>query len=120
MKKIFTLTGGLFFCIMAGIAQPQLLKNINTGTSDPFSGSFPKKGIQLNGVYYFPATDYNGNELWKTNGTGAGTALIKDLASIFDRQDANPHLFDTVGGKLYFFTGSLFPEAVSIPINMIR
>jgi ELWxxDGT repeat protein len=108
MKRIFTLLTGFSLCAAAMAQVPQLLKNINPTTVDVYSGSFPKKGIELNGTYYFPATDYNGNELWKTNGTAAGTSLIKDLASIFERQDANPHLFDTIGGNLYFFTGTGF------------
>lgn len=103
MKKIFTLIAVLCFSIATHAQTPQLLKNINPTTSDVFSGSFPKKGMDCNGIYLFPATDYNGNELWKTNGTGAGTQFIKDLAAIFDRQDANPRLFNKTGDSLYFF-----------------
>ena len=108
MKLIFTLLTCFSLGIAATAQTPQLLKNINPATADIYSGSFPKKGIQLNGIYYFPATDYNGNELWKTDGTAGGTALIKDLGSIYETQSSDPHLFDTVAGNLYFFTGTGF------------
>jgi hypothetical protein len=61
MKKIFTLVAVVSLIIVLRAQTPQLLKNINTTTTDVFSSSFPKKGVVCNGSYFFPATDYNGN-----------------------------------------------------------
>src|SRR4030088_2836104 len=101
MKRISTLGACILFYIAAIAQTPQLLKNVNPTTTDPFSASFPQKGVECNGIYVFPATDYNGNELWRTDGTGTNTRFIKDLAAIFDRQDANPRLFIKTGDSVY-------------------
>lgn len=103
MKKTYLSIILFFFVSNLWAQSPSLIKNVNPTTTDVFSGSFPKKGIALNGLFYLPATNYNGSELWKTDGTAAGTALIKDIASIFDRQDANLRLFNAIGDSLYFF-----------------
>ena len=54
----------------------RLLKDINTGTSD----SFPRDFIVLNNnVYFTAATSTHGREIWKTDGTTAGTNIFLDL-----------------------------------------
>jgi len=54
-----------------------------------------------NSILYFSASDFNsiGGELWKTNGTEAGTTLVKDINPYYS-SDAN-NLTD-VKGILYF------------------
>ena len=43
-------------------------------------GSSPDSLTNVNGVLYFRATDgVNGYELWKSDGSAAGTALVKDI-----------------------------------------
>ncbi len=62
-----------------------LVKDINTGV-DP-SGSFPGYGygsygrfLESQGSLFFGAyTEGEGNELWKTDGTEEGTALVKNI-----------------------------------------
>ena len=36
-------------------------------------------GVVFNGKLYFAATDSNGKELWSTDGTPAGTTMVKDF-----------------------------------------
>jgi trimeric autotransporter adhesin len=98
---IFCLTYAISFAQL-----PTLIKNINPITTDVSSSSFPKKGVVCNGNYYFPATDYNGNELWKTNGISFATSLIKDINSVFENSPSNPNLFTIFGNSFYFFTGT--------------
>jgi ELWxxDGT repeat protein len=46
------------------------------------NSSFPSSLINFNGTLYFAATDgTNGRELWKSDGTSAGTLLVKDVFS---------------------------------------
>src|SRR5438105_7542425 len=55
---------------------PTLLKNVNPGTL----GSSPGQIVEVGASVFFTATDRDhGRELWKTNGTPAGTALVKDI-----------------------------------------
>ncbi|MDQ2863819.1 MAG: T9SS type A sorting domain-containing protein [Bacteroidota bacterium] len=56
-----------------------LLKDINTGHSGADSSN-PDNFTVLNNIVLFTATDAtHGNEIWKTDGTPAGTALVKDI-----------------------------------------
>ncbi|MEO8414556.1 MAG: ELWxxDGT repeat protein [Ginsengibacter sp.] len=56
-----------------------LLKDINTGHSGADSSN-PDNFIVLNNIVLFTATDAtHGNEIWKTDGSSAGTVLVKDI-----------------------------------------
>jgi trimeric autotransporter adhesin len=103
--KIFLFFICNFICVITFSQSPTLVKNINPIVVDVFSGSFPKKGVVCNGNYYFPAADYNGIELWKTNGISSGTGLIRDINSVFENEPSNPNLFTIFGNSFYFFTG---------------
>jgi ELWxxDGT repeat protein len=83
------------------------------------NSSFPSSLINFNGTLYFAATDgTNGRELWKSDGTSAGTLLVKDLLSgtyvgsvlqpTGDYLDGNlpnsstPENLSLINGTLYF------------------
>lgn len=54
-----------------------LVKEIH---STPYYGSFPHQFKIVNGTLFFVATDSaHGAELWKTDGTEAGTVMVKDI-----------------------------------------
>ncbi len=80
-----------------------LVKDIRLGTS-PYGGplgSTPRELTNIGGVLYFVANDgVSGYELWKSDGTAAGTVLVKDirpgLANAYVRQ------LTELGGQLYF------------------
>jgi ELWxxDGT repeat protein len=56
-----------------------LLEDINTGHSGADSSN-PDNFIVLNNIVLFTATDAtHGNEIWKTDGSPAGTVLVKDI-----------------------------------------
>src|SRR4051794_37563281 len=59
-------------------AVPELVRDINTASR----GSKPGRAVDLNGTAYFTVESAdNGAELWKTDGTPAGTLPVKDAAS---------------------------------------
>ena len=85
-----------------GICQvPYLVKNIHPsfGTS-----SYPDNLTNVNGTLFFSANDgSHGYELWKSNGTTAGTVMVKDLVP---GGTGNPSIrgFINVNGTLFFET----------------
>ncbi len=77
----------------------QLLKDVNSrpGTS----GSSPSSLTNVNGTLYFTANDgTNGNELWKSDGTNAGTTLVKNIRG--GSSGSSPSSLINVNGTLYF------------------
>jgi ELWxxDGT repeat protein len=62
------------------MAQPRLLKDINTSPA----GSLPDEFVAMNGVLYFTAKGGGGRELYRTDGTAAGTTLVKDITPRFE------------------------------------
>ena len=64
------------------------------------SSSFPKDFTEVNGIVYFSALDDTGFELWRTDGTTAGTYRVADInpgpGSSYPRELTN------VNGKLVF------------------
>lgn len=78
-------------------AQPQLVFDINNGSSE----SFIKYLTEYNGKLYFQANDgIHGAELWSTDGTAAGTNLVKDINP--GSADGNPVEMIVYNGLLYF------------------
>lgn len=58
--------------------------------------------IPYNGRLYFVANGFNnaGYELWRTDGTAAGTVMVKDIYP--GSSDSNPYGFIVYNNKLYF------------------
>ncbi len=55
----------------------------------------------MNGTVYFQASDgSSGYELWKSDGTSAGTVLVRDIRP--GATGANPSFLTNVNGTLYF------------------
>ncbi|MHB8624010.1 MAG: ELWxxDGT repeat protein [Sulfuricaulis sp.] len=82
-----------------------LVKNIGNWGG---AGSFPNDFTVFNGALYFQATGgpqnnlgMNNYEIWKTDGTDAGTVLVKDLTTTTGAiSDLSP--FAELNGALYF------------------
>jgi len=81
-------------------AGTQLVKDIFTDNSfPPPFGSNPMSFATFNNKVYFSAYDFTyGRELWVTDGTAAGTQLVKDLAP----GDSNPLELIVYNNSLYF------------------
>jgi ELWxxDGT repeat protein len=71
------------------------LKEIN-----PTGSGVPSRFIEFGGKVYFSANDgINGNELWVTDGTEAGTVLFKNINP---GGDSSPNGFTIMNGVIYF------------------
>ncbi len=100
MKKLLTFIAILFFCNLKIIGQsPYILNDINASLMGS-NVSF-QKIANLNGSLIFMATNAaTGSELWKSDGTQAGTVLIKDLNP--GAGDSYPDNFFAINNIMYF------------------
>lgn len=99
MKKILA----LLLCLIAQAAIAQnftFFKDINQTPNDAFKSV--SQSINYNGeLYFFLTTQTYGCELWKTNGTVAGTKLVKDIIPGPDGGNI-ASLVTVFNNKLYF------------------
>src|SRR2546423_1481732 len=76
-----------------------------------FNGIYPTDAVTLNGISYFAANDgVHGSELWKSDGTAAGTVMVKDICQ---ESESAPADLAVVNGKLLFFarsSGAVFAQ----------
>jgi LPXTG-site transpeptidase (sortase) family protein len=80
----------------AAAAIPTLVKDIFSGAS----GSSPTNLTNVNGKLFFSADDgTNGRELWISDGTEAGTKLVRDIRA---GGSSNPTSLTAISSKLFF------------------
>ncbi len=78
-----------------------LVKDVNT-EPDPRTHSQPREWAAIGDVTYFAANDgIHGMELWRTDGTTAGTWMVKDILP--GEFGSGPSNLGAVNGVLYFF-----------------
>ena len=76
---------------------PRLVRDINLTTA----GSDPSQFTAVGDVGYFAATDISsGRELWRSDGTAAGTTLVSDIAA--GVASSSPAALTNVSGTLSF------------------
>ena len=97
----------LVCCLLAVIAGPlasqSALRDINTGSGN--NGSLlPMNAVVQQGICYFSGNRWDtGTELWRSDGTLAGTHLVRDL--VLGATGSNPQ-FLVGNGTLLFFTAN--------------
>jgi ELWxxDGT repeat protein len=100
----------------AATAAPRLVRDLNRGpAADPIPpgaiaiSSFGGRTVADRGILYFSAPDpAHGTELWRSNGTAAGTYRLTDICA--GRCDSLPQDLHIFQGRIYFsaddgFTG---------------
>jgi ELWxxDGT repeat protein len=86
-------------------AGTSLVKDINPGASGIVINGAGTADIpvlvEMNGFLFFHATTAaNGNELWKTDGTNAGTVMVKDV--LVGASGSTPRDFLVINGSIFF------------------
>lgn len=72
-------------------------------TAGPVFWSNGKEMVSFGGYAYFTADDgVHGKELWRTDGTPAGTTLVYDAKAGLAIDHGNPDQLTVVGNRLYF------------------
>lgn len=80
---------------------PVLVADIRPGGGSSLPSSGPVQGVAWNGGLLFAADDGSrGTELWFSDGTAAGTRLVKDLEP--GTGSSSPRSFTVVGSKVFF------------------
>jgi len=83
-------------------APAAMVKDLNL---QPYQSRFTIDGnlVNVNGTLFFTASDeINGTELWKSNGTPAGTMLVKDIFPGAQKSYPSPAWLTNVNGTLFF------------------
>jgi ELWxxDGT repeat protein len=76
------------------------VKDIRAGSGSSLEFGVFTRPTNVGGTLYFSANDgSSGFELWKSDGTEAGTVLVEDLTG--DSGGADPREITLVGGRLY-------------------
>lgn len=93
--------GILFLSLTKTQAQtPLFLKDINP-TIENNGNSDPHPFLKIGNIVYFSAYDgIHGRELWKSDGTPAGTILVKDIYP--GESNSYPTHFSNLNGTLFF------------------
>jgi len=92
----------LYFCIFLFItpsfAQISLFKELNTQEE----GSSPANFIELNGVSFFTVKTIDGYNMWKTDGTEAGTVQFSNKLIVNISQGELYTTFQKINNELYY------------------
>lgn len=106
MARTMSLTRVVLAAMLLALAAPALTSadRLVTPPAPPVP-TFQSTGLEMvafDGYVYFAANDgVVGNELWRTDGTPAGTTLVKDFKPGNASLDGNPRQLRVVGTRLF-------------------
>ena len=109
------------------LANTHIVKDINTGMADGIESANISYLYTTAGLYFAANNTTNGNELWKSDGTAAGTTIVADIFTGTGSADPNLNFFlvnskilfeatngDNVATDLYAVDGTFIPLAVKL------
>jgi ELWxxDGT repeat protein len=100
MKHLTVLMLAFLLCQAPNFAQATFIKDINTGTAGAFE-DYTYDFVGFGNSIYFVAKDAtSGFELWKSDGTAAGTVRVKDINP--GTADSKPRSLVVANNKLFF------------------
>lgn len=102
MKQLFTTTLLCLALMLNLAAQATLVKDINPGgwpSDETFYEAMPI-GVWKGKAFFTANNDVNGKELWVSDGSEAGTKMLKDINP--GAGDSNPLFFTVFNNKMYF------------------
>ncbi len=115
-QYLTNVTGTLFFAMDDGVhglelwksdgteAGTLLVKDIHPGPDSGFHFLLTDSFKAVGNTLFFTANDgVHGNELWKSDGTEAGTVMVRDIRP--GAIDSTPHDLTNVDGTLFFVAG---------------
>lgn len=105
MKKIF-LFFTLLFHLFSDAQKLKLLKNINSTSPFASSSTILYTAFDTSKVIFISDDGIHGVELWITDGTEAGTTLLKDIEPSL-AIGSNPSSFTFFKGKYYFLASTI-------------
>jgi large repetitive protein len=90
-----------FMRLPAGTTTPLSLGKLAPQPTGPFAACFEDSAVVLNGIVYFAADDgSSGLELWRSDGTEAGTVRVADIYP--GALGSNPCWLTIFNNKIYF------------------
>ena len=99
MKKLFTL-----FCTLTVLSffaqEPELVRHDYPGKDRYNKGNFKNLTVVGNTIFFVTNDGVIGNELYKSDGTEAGTVLVKDIRP--NANSSNPESLISFKNELYF------------------
>lgn len=109
MRIFFSLPAVLLITLFSQAQSPELVKDIyNYQTNGSITGAANYTAV--GSIVYFTATDgINGFELWKTDGTVAGTVIVKDINP--GAQSSSPAYLTNINGILYFSAAGAYSNS---------
>ena len=86
------------------VAGTSRVTDINPGVGDGVGNGFTSYFYTTSGLYFAANNGTQGNELWKTDGTAAGTTIVKDinLNTSVNNGDADPNIDFIVNSRIMF------------------
>ena len=113
MIKVIAILAAAAFSLQAQPV-PQLVRDINTTRRD---SSWPGGFVNNGRFSWFFASDENGRELWRTDGTPQGTRMVRDIAAGPISSITEPHQRMVVSGEYVYFWAS---DDGSYAVNLWR
>ncbi len=110
MQPRLGLRASIGVLFVGALGAQSVVKDINIAAPSFAPSSSPTNMLTVGGTTYFAANDgFTGSELWKTDGTGPGTMMVKDI---------NPGAASSSPASLTLFNGFVYFAASTAALSI--